>query len=155
MTTPTEKAKIVELRPNIYQIRAERPGSHVYLIKGRAKNVLIDTGMAANFPNLKERLAEVGLKPSDILVFGHTHRGFIDRASHAVNTGSWVLEGDKTEHNYVEITDQSYDLKSWPVSDEVRMRRETLGTAFIPRKLSTYEALKAAKRARQAIFLTT
>ena len=76
MTTPQEKTKIVELRPNIYQIRAEKPSSHVYLLKGQAKNVLIDTGMAAHFPILKERLAKVGLRPEDIDLIILTHEHF-------------------------------------------------------------------------------
>lgn len=36
----------VELRRGIFQFPAEKPGSHVYLIKGSSKNVLIDTGLA-------------------------------------------------------------------------------------------------------------
>jgi hypothetical protein len=43
---PGGDKKIVELRPDIYQIRGVRPGSHVYLIKGRRKNVMIDTVLA-------------------------------------------------------------------------------------------------------------
>ena len=96
-----------------------------------------------------------GLEPSDVLIFGHTHRGFIERGSHTVNTGSWVLETDKPDHNYVEITDQSYELKTWPVSDDVRRRRSTLGTTYTPKKLNTREALKAAKIAQQATYVKT
>jgi hypothetical protein len=41
-----EPSKVVELATGIYQFRGEKPGSHVYLIKGDSKNVLIDTGVA-------------------------------------------------------------------------------------------------------------
>ena len=37
-----KKDEITEIIPNIYQLRSEKPGSHVYLIKGDSKNVLID-----------------------------------------------------------------------------------------------------------------
>lgn len=76
MTLIKETPRVVELRPNIYHILADRPGSHVYLIKGQNKNMLIDTGMAANFPRLKEHLEEVGLKPTDINLIILTHEHF-------------------------------------------------------------------------------
>jgi hydroxyacylglutathione hydrolase len=70
------KPLIEELRPNIYQIRIERPGSNVYLVKGSNKNVLIDTGMGANFENVKAGLADVGLKPEHIHLVILTHEHF-------------------------------------------------------------------------------
>ena len=70
------KPKTVELRQNIYQFRSERPGCHVYLVKGQRKNVLIDTGSATNFANLAACLAEVGLAPNDIHLIILTHEHF-------------------------------------------------------------------------------
>ncbi|MFZ2446796.1 MAG: MBL fold metallo-hydrolase [Syntrophobacteraceae bacterium] len=69
-------ARIVELRSDIFQIRSERPGSHVYLVKGTAKNILIDTGTHANYPNLVECLAQAGLAPEDIHLIVLTHEHF-------------------------------------------------------------------------------
>jgi hypothetical protein len=60
MDQPKAKPRTSELRQNIYQFRSERPGCHVYLVKGQRKNVLIDTGSASNFANLTACLAEVG-----------------------------------------------------------------------------------------------
>ncbi len=75
MSKAKDKPRIVELKPNIYQIRAVRPGSHVYLIKGLWRNVLIDAGMVDNFPNLEACLAEVDLDISqiDLLILTHEH----------------------------------------------------------------------------------
>ncbi len=70
------KPNYVELQRNIYQFRSERPGSHVYLIKGLVKNVLIDTGTADNYETLKACLAEVGLTPQDIHLILLTHEHF-------------------------------------------------------------------------------
>jgi glyoxylase-like metal-dependent hydrolase (beta-lactamase superfamily II) len=67
---------IEELRPHIYQFRNERFGSHVYLVKGFKKNVLIDTGKASNYPNLKVCLEQVGLAPQDIHLIILTHEHF-------------------------------------------------------------------------------
>ena len=70
------KPKTVELRQNIYQFRSERPGCHVYLVKGQRKNILIDTGSATNFANLAACLGEVGLAPNDIHLIILTHEHF-------------------------------------------------------------------------------
>ena len=71
-----ERPKIIELKPNIYQFRSEKPGSHIYLIKGDTQNVLIDTGMTAKFPLLKSRLSELGLRVRDINLILLTHEHF-------------------------------------------------------------------------------
>jgi hydroxyacylglutathione hydrolase len=73
---PSEPPKIIELKPNIFQFRSEKPGSHIYLIKGDSRNVLIDTGTTSNFPLLKERLSEVGLRVRDIDLILLTHEHF-------------------------------------------------------------------------------
>jgi hydroxyacylglutathione hydrolase len=70
------KPRIAELRPHIYQFHSESPGCHVYLVKGLAKNVLIDTGTAANYDNLTACLAAVGLAPRDIHLIILTHEHF-------------------------------------------------------------------------------
>jgi len=67
------------------------------------------------FAKSASRAIALGLKPSDILVFGHTHRPFKDERT--ANTGSWVMTPDKKEHTYVEITDASFDLKPFPASE--------------------------------------
>jgi UDP-2,3-diacylglucosamine pyrophosphatase LpxH len=93
------------------------------------------------------RMAPLGLRSGDVFVFGHTHRPFIEKASRTVNTGSWVMDTpDKQQHTYLEITDQSYDLKTWPVSSHLAARYR--GMTSNPRptlRVRTDSALKAAK----------
>ena len=66
----------VELRSGIFQFRSERPGSHVYLVRGLDKNVLIDTGTASNYSRLTQCLSELGLRPSQIHLIILTHEHF-------------------------------------------------------------------------------
>jgi hypothetical protein len=70
------------------------------------------------FAKSPSRAIPLGLKPTDVLVFGHTHRPF--KEANTVNTGSWIAAKGKEAHTYVEITDQSFDLKTWPVSEKAR-----------------------------------
>jgi glyoxylase-like metal-dependent hydrolase (beta-lactamase superfamily II) len=76
MNQPGQKPKVVELRKDIFQLRSEMPGSHVYLVKGNTKNVLIDTGHGSNYSNLTLGLAERGLNPSQIHLIILTHEHF-------------------------------------------------------------------------------
>jgi glyoxylase-like metal-dependent hydrolase (beta-lactamase superfamily II) len=100
------KQRIIELRPDIYQIRVDRPGSHVYLIKGEVKNVLIDTGIAANFSNLKDRLKEVKLKPEDIhlIILTHEHFDHIGASSFFFDTA--VLAAHRLAANKIQLQDE-------------------------------------------------
>ena len=106
MKRPSEKRRLVELRPNIFQIRSERPGSHVYLIKGEAKNVLIDTGVAANFPLLKDNLAETGLKPKDIHLIILTHEHFDHIGASSYFYGKSLLAAHRLAANKIQIQDE-------------------------------------------------
>jgi len=65
---------------------------------------------------------EVGGKSGQILVFGHTHRPFINRAENLVNTGSWVK--DATPRNtYVELMDGKPKLFAFG-GEEITERQE-------------------------------
>jgi len=106
MTNPTDKTSTVELRPDIYQIRFDRPSSHCYLIKGKPKNVLIDTGTAKNFPNLVARLSELGLAPSDIhlIILTHEHFDHIGSTAYLFNTA--VVAAHPLAANKIELQDE-------------------------------------------------
>lgn len=67
---------IIELEENVFMIPGIKPSSHVYLVKGLSKNVLIDTGVKGNFPRIVEGLTKVGLKVSDISLVISTHEHF-------------------------------------------------------------------------------
>jgi len=55
----------------------------------------------------------LGMKPDEILVFGHTHDPFITNDKKVVNAGSWVNELPKKEdqNSYVEISEGKIELK--------------------------------------------
>ena len=51
-----------------------------------------------------EKKACASVQPAEILVFGHTHRPFVNRLENVVNSGSWVT--DAAIHNtYVELSE--------------------------------------------------
>jgi hydroxyacylglutathione hydrolase len=107
VTMATEKkTRITELRPDIYQIWAERPGSHVYLIKGQTKNVLIDTGLADQFPYLEDCLQEVGLAPADIhlIILTHEHFDHVGACVHFYDTA--VISAHRLAANKIELQDE-------------------------------------------------
>jgi UDP-2,3-diacylglucosamine pyrophosphatase LpxH len=60
----------------------------------RLKDLLVD---------IQKRAYEVVRdKPSQILVFGHTHQPFINREENVVNSGSWVMD-ESPNNTYVEL----------------------------------------------------
>jgi UDP-2,3-diacylglucosamine pyrophosphatase LpxH len=85
------------------------------------------------FARSSARLIPLGLKPSDVLIFGHTHRPFMD--TRTVNTGSWIIDDKEQEHTYAEITDKSFDLKRWPSS------RTKRALAYGPQQLTRTKRL--------------
>ena len=106
MNEPPKKVRITELRPNIFQIRSERPGSHVYLVRGLKKNVLIDTGTASNYPILRDSLKEVGVKPSKIhlIILTHEHFDHIGATSYFFQTA--VTAAHSLAANKIDLQDE-------------------------------------------------
>jgi hydroxyacylglutathione hydrolase len=94
------------LAPEIFQLRGEKPGSHVYLIKGDTKNVLIDTGMAAGFSALKRRLAELGLRIRDINLIILTHEHYDHIGATAFFHKTAVVAAHRLAANKVELQDE-------------------------------------------------
>lgn len=64
------------------------------------------------------------VKPGEVLVFGHTHVPFINKAENVVNTGSWVK--DSTPYDtYVELTDGKPRLFTYgPPRQEITERKD-------------------------------
>lgn len=104
---------MVELRPNIHLIKSEKAGSHVYLVKGNSKNVLIDTGMTANFPYLKASLQKLNLRPKDIHLIILTH----EPADHIRATGYFfdtaVVAAHRLAANKIELQDEFVTLMKY------------------------------------------
>ena len=67
---------ILELQPDIFRIKGHGTSSHSYVIKGDYANLLIDSGVDANFPALQKSLLRVGLKIRDIDIVINTHEHF-------------------------------------------------------------------------------
>ncbi len=99
-------SKVVELRTGIYKFSGEKPGSHVYLIRGWDKNVLIDTGISSNFRYLSEYLKQVGLKVRDIdlVVLTHEHFDHIGAAAFFFKTA--VIAAHRLAANKIELQDE-------------------------------------------------
>jgi hydroxyacylglutathione hydrolase len=101
-----ERSKVIELAPGIYQFRGEKPGSHVYLIKGDTKNVLIDTGIAGKFPVLKRRLTELGLHINDVKLIILTHEHYDHIGATAFFHGTAVVAAHRLAANKLELQDE-------------------------------------------------
>jgi len=64
---------IEELQQGIYLLRGEAKGSHSYLIRGKNRTILIDSGLDQNFLILRENLSALGLKIKNIDIVINTH----------------------------------------------------------------------------------
>lgn len=98
--------KTIELRRDIYQFLGEKPGSHVYLIKGSKKNILIDTGVTRHFPLLKDRLSELGLRPEDINFIILTHEHFDHTGATAFFHETAVVAAHRLAANKLDLQDE-------------------------------------------------
>lgn len=101
-----ERPKVIELVPRIYQLRGEKPGSHVYLIKGDTKNALIDTGVAGQFTVLRRRLSELGLRVRDVNLIILTHEHYDHIGATAFFHRSAVVAAHHLAANKLELQDE-------------------------------------------------
>lgn len=108
-----EASRVVELAPGICQFRGEKPGSHVYLIKGDTKNVLVDTGVAGKFPVLESRLAELGLRVTDIdlIILTHEHYDHIGATAFFHRTA--VVAAHRLAANKLELQDEFVTFRKY------------------------------------------
>jgi len=121
-----------EVMPGIFQFRAEKPGGHVYLVKGRHKNMLIDTGLAANYPKLEASMLELGLRPSDIhfIVLTHEHFDHIGATSFFYEHA--VVAAHRLAANKIELQDdfvtmvKSGDATAAPFFADVWLENDTM-----------------------------
>ena len=61
----------------------------------------------------------LGMRPDEILVYGHTHRPFLNKEGAVVNTGCWVdeLSREKDQNRYLRIEDGRMDLRAFDVDE--------------------------------------
>jgi glyoxylase-like metal-dependent hydrolase (beta-lactamase superfamily II) len=101
-----EQSQVIELVPGIYQLRGEKPGSHVYLIKGTTKNVLVDTGVAGKFSVLKRQLAESGVRIRDIDLVILTHEHYDHVGATAFFHRTAIVAAHRLAANKLELQDE-------------------------------------------------
>lgn len=104
--TKSEPSRIVELKSGIYQFHSEKPGSHVYLVRGSARNVLIDTGVTSKFSLLKDRLSELGLGVENIGLVLLTHEHFDHIGATAFFHQTAVVAAHRLAANKLELQDE-------------------------------------------------
>lgn len=123
---------IVELRPGIFEIQGEKPGSNVYLIKGTNKNVLIDTGTARNYPVLEKSLSELGLQPADIhfIILTHEHFDHTGATSFFIKTA--VVAAHRLAANKIQLQDEFvtsqkyYESNAGPFQAHIWLEHDTM-----------------------------
>jgi glyoxylase-like metal-dependent hydrolase (beta-lactamase superfamily II) len=71
-----------EVAPGIFQILGHKRAAHTYVIKGRRRTVMIDSGLPSTFEITESCLHEIGLRTSDIDLVLLTHE-HIDHAGGA------------------------------------------------------------------------
>lgn len=98
-------SRIIRLKPNIYQLPGEKPSSHIYLLRGSDKNVLIDTGTTENSPSVSQSLREIGFKIKDIhfIILTHEHSDHTGAASFFFNSA--VISAHRLAANKIELLD--------------------------------------------------
>jgi hydroxyacylglutathione hydrolase len=106
-------SRIVEVRAGIYQFLGEKPGSHVYLIMGWDKNILIDTGISYNFRHLVECLKQLGLKLKDIDLVMLTHEHFDHIGAAAFFFKTAVIAAHSLAANKIELQDEFVTLTKY------------------------------------------
>jgi hydroxyacylglutathione hydrolase len=107
------QSQVIELAPRIYQLRGEKPGSHVYLIKGDIKNTLIDTGVAGKLPVLKRRLAELGLHVRDVNLVILTHEHYDHIGATAFFHRTSVVAAHRLAANKLELQDEFVTFRKY------------------------------------------
>lgn len=95
---------IKKLKENIWQITCKKFGSHVYLIKLKNKNILIDTDAKQNREELIQELNKLKLSPEDIHILILTHNHF-DHVENIPIFKNAKIYADKKEFSQREIID--------------------------------------------------
>ncbi|MFZ3169491.1 MAG: UDP-2,3-diacylglucosamine diphosphatase [Candidatus Methanoperedens sp.] len=67
---------------------------------------------------IEKKASEVRLREGETLVFGHTHKPFINREGTMVNLGSWVKDSD-VHNTYLEIQNGTMTLNKFISKEEI------------------------------------
>lgn len=101
----TEFISVIKALDNVYQIRFKSRAANCYVIKGSARTVLIDVGLASTYPHLEEALRHIGVTPADIdmVILTHEHLDHIG-ATHFFN-GHTMVAAHRLAANKIALRD--------------------------------------------------
>lgn len=94
---------INKIKPNIWQFTFNKFGSHVYLIKLKEKNILIDTSSPENKSQLKNYLEELGIPNIHIVILTHKHWDHIGNPDLFPNAKIYASKLDFPEEKIINI----------------------------------------------------
>lgn len=66
----------MEILDGVFMLKAQKPGSHSYMVTGEGLKVLIDPGVAQHLQSLRDALKKVGFSLDDIDLVINTHEHF-------------------------------------------------------------------------------
>ncbi len=83
--------------------------------------------------NLKgvERKARSTVQPREVLVFGHTHRPFVNKAENLANTGSWVTDCAYPQYICADRRWQTQAIRVQRSRDNGKSRHLTITSIFL------------------------
>ena len=110
--TPQPAYSHAEIRPGIHMFRSRTRGCNVYLVVGRQRLALIDTGFANSFPDLAAGLAAIGYRSADIDLVLLTHEHFDHVAACSHFAGGAVVTAHRLAANRIVLDDDFATVRS-------------------------------------------
>lgn len=107
-----------EIKPGLWQLRSRGKACNVYLVAGRNRTVLVDTGMASSFEALQAALPATGRTPADIdlVVLTHEHTDHVGGAP--LLPGRPMVAAHPMAANKIELED-AFSMVSGVIGEEV------------------------------------
>lgn len=96
---------LIKAVDNVYQFRFKSRSANAYLVKGTSRTVLIDVGLASQFPYLEEGLRHLGCSPADLdmVILTHEHLDHIG-ATHFF-MGRTIIAAHRLAANKIALRD--------------------------------------------------
>jgi len=94
---------IQKIKNNVWQFTFQHFGSHVYLIKLKEKNILIDTSSSQNKSQLKDYLDDLGISKIHIIILTHNHWDHVENLDLFPNTKIYASKKEFPEKEILDI----------------------------------------------------
>ena len=109
----------VEIAPGLWQLRSRSKACNLYLIAGRDRTVLVDTGLPSSYRALDEAFRRIGRAPTDIdlAVLTHEHTDHIGGA--ALLPGRPMIAAHPMAANKIELHD-AFSMVSGVIGEDVK-----------------------------------